>query len=139
MDKKLFDKCLSIVKSRIRKLTMDRSNIQIAIDNYKRDYEKTLKQLIKLHGLDGEITIDLFATSEFKRQSIKKGWLMLVPTKDTFAPYVVCFTSTKKNSSGMPVCRFSFEFSFDTAEKYSDDLDRYFTEKILPYVVKESA
>ena len=135
MDKKLFDKCLSIVKSHIRKLTMDKSNIQIAVDNYKRDYEKALRQLIKLYGLDREITIDLFATSELKRQSIKKGWLMLVPTKDTFVPYVVCFTSTKKNSNGIPVC----QFSFDTAEQYSNDLDRYFTEKILPYVVKESA
>ena len=48
MDKKLFDKCLSVVKSRIRKLTMDKSNIQIAIDNYRRDYEKALKQLMNV-------------------------------------------------------------------------------------------
>lgn len=135
MNKKLFDKCLSVVKNRIRKLTMDKSNIQIALDNYKRDYEKTLRQLMKIHDLDEEITIDLFATSTLKRQSIKKGRLILVPTKELFAPYVVCFTSTKQNSSGIPMC----QFSFDMVDEYASDLDRYFTEKILPYVVKESA
>ena len=135
MDKKLFDKCLSVVKSRIRKLTMDKSNIQIAIDNYTRDYEKTLRQLMKLHNLDGEIRINTLAMSILKRQCIKEGRLILVPTEDIFVPYVICFVSTKKNISGMPMCR----FSFDTADEYDNDLDRYFTEEILPYVVKESA
>lgn len=133
MDKKLFDKCLNIVKSHIRRLTMDKSNIQIALDNYKRDYEKSLRQLMKIHDLDGKVTIDLFATSTLKRQSIKKGRLVLVPTKELFAPYVVCFASIKQNSSGIPMC----QFSFDMIDEYTSDLDRYFTEKILPYVVKE--
>ena len=72
MDKKLFDKCLSVVKSRIRKLTMDKSNIQIAIDNYRRDYEKALKQLMKLNGLEGGIKVRTLSNTKPKELTVRK-------------------------------------------------------------------
>ena len=122
MDKKLFDKCLSVVKSHIRKLTMDKSNIQIAIDNYKRDYEKALKQLMKLHGLDGAIKVVT---------NVRRGNLVLVPTEDVFVPYRIRFETPTHNSA-------VWTYNFDKVEDYGNNLDRYFIEAILPYVVKES-
>lgn len=123
MDKKLFDKCLSVVKSRIRKLTMDKSNIQIAIDNYRRDYEKALKQLMKLHGLDGAIKVVT---------NVRRGNLVLVPTEDVFVPYRIRFETPTHNSA-------VWIYNFDKVEDYGNDLDRYFIEAVLPYIVKESA
>ena len=108
MDKKLFDKCLSVVKSRIRKLTMDKNDIQIAIDNYKRDYEKALKQLIKLHGLDGEFTFDPNSCSTFGKMS-RTGSLVIRETDDMFVPYRLQFISTKKNTFNRPELVYEFE------------------------------
>lgn len=129
MDKKLFDKCLSVVKNRIRKLTMDKGSIQIAIDNYKRDYEKALKQLIKLHGLDGEFNFYPDRYSAFGRMS-KAGSLVIRETNDMFAPYTIQFISTKKNSFNRP------EFVYEFEKKSVEDLEKMFIKEILPYVVK---
>lgn len=129
MDKKLFDKCLSAIKSRIRKLTMDKNDIQIAIDNYKRDYEKALKQLMKLHGLDGEFTFDPNPYSTFGKMS-RTGSLVIRETDDMFVPYRLQFVSTKKNTFNRP--ELVYEFEGESIE----DIEKMFTENILSHVVK---
>ena len=131
MNSKLFKECQAFLERRVRKLTMDKSGIQIALDNYKRDYAKTLKQYMKLYGLDGEFGFNPKISSPyFGHSTARTGSLVLIETRDMYAPYTLQFISTKKNSYGRP------EFVYEFESRNIEYIKSLFTEDILPCVVK---